>query len=196
MKEYRYVHLLVVLKDLIHHLRGVFHETPLNNAGDLSFRTYKRMQSITQRLENLVVAHERLMNLRLDELFKSSFIRLQRQQFEYLSCEIASVLRCVMTVAKTDIQSDTGEFQMNSELVSDLVRKIKEELNPNVPAISPILPPLTKLQISLCRKIYSHPIEFLVMDRFLNRTPENNPELLFGEKLRSAPDESQDHGSL
>jgi hypothetical protein len=173
MKHYCYVGLLAVLKELLSDLPFIYHETSVKKEREVLVRTFNRAQSINQRIENLIRCHRRVMIMRIDPVFKYSFIRLQRCQFEFLSDEIKNILSGVMNLTDSSVHRDSEKLSMYFDLVNELLFEIREELRADIGPIFPNLPPLTKLQISICRQLYSHPMEFIILQRFLKVKREN-----------------------
>jgi hypothetical protein len=188
MKEYFYVASLRVLKELLTDVPFLYHETLTDDERTLSFRLFNRGHSVTQRIENLLKSHDRIMNLRIDPLFKSSFLQLQSVQFEYLSDEITNIVQGIMTLADYREGTDRGELHMYCDLIRELVIEIKRQLKSHAREGVSNLRALTKLQISICRLEYSHPVEFIILDWFVNTKIQAVPRRIFGPSTFERPE--------
>jgi hypothetical protein len=145
---------------------------------------------LSQRIEHLIKAHESIMTLYVDELFKRSFLHLQYYQFEVVGYDLLHSLSEIQTYVKINFPDGGLIVFFESkpsvmEQVETIRQIIKEEAG--LPALVGMRP-LTSQQISTCSQLYTMASERIVMDWFLaTRMNKDTQQLLayYQERIKN-----------
>ncbi len=132
---------------------------------------------ITQRLQHLVDAHEKMVTLYIDDIFKDSFLHLQYFQFSIIVFDLFEVLSFVhMNIA--DLKNRDGVTSTKHglgyegiERLGVACEKIRSALKTNAGSVRFVgLPALTSRQITICRQLYTMERERVVLDWYIDNS--------------------------
>jgi hypothetical protein len=149
-------------------LRKVMMNLPLCNrsVSEPSTRISGRVAAVLKRLNNLLLADSLMNRLHIDTPLRQSFLQLQYYQFLHLSDEILRISSSLKIAHGDDEEHIAIEWQTSLAcadiLVADIIRKLK-------PAASAQLKPLTSPQIAICDSIFTHPMERLILQWFIEK---------------------------
>jgi hypothetical protein len=157
--------------------------------GKLSSLVTERLQMfdiVIQRLQHLVDTHEKIMTPYTADIFRKSFLRLQYFQFSIIAFDLFQVLSFIDAHFKNYTESrDAGQPSKKTakseenERLTALVEKIKRTLKDNAGDGRFVnMPPLTKRQIDICRKLYTMARERFVLDWYVSNSTGELHELL------------------
>lgn len=140
---------------------------------------------ITQRLQHLVDAHEKMVTLYIDDIFKDSFLHLQYFQFSIIAFDLFEVMSFVhMHVG--DLKNSNGQTTEKQRLGSEGIEKlgsacekIRSTLKTNAGSVRFVgLPALTSRQITICRQLYTMERERMVLDWYVHNSKGELSDLL------------------
>jgi hypothetical protein len=136
---------------------------------------------LSQRIEHLIKAHENIMTLYVDELFKRSFLHLQYYQFEVVAYDLLHSVSEIQSYVRTNLPD--GELIVFFECTPTLLEQIEiiRQLIKEEAGLTRFvgMRPLTTRQIAVCSQLYTMASERIVMDWFLaTKTNKDTAELL------------------
>jgi hypothetical protein len=148
---------------------------------------------LSQRIDHLVKAHERIMTLHVDSVFKYSFLHLQYFQFEIVAHDLLHSLSEIQLYIQSNLP-DEGlvAFFESSPTISDQVQIIRKAIKEEAGlARLAGMSPLTTRQIAVCSELYTMASERIVLDWFLaTSTNRNTRDLLayYHERIKNDHD--------
>jgi hypothetical protein len=151
---------------------------------------------LSQRIDHLTTAHENIMALHVDDLFKYSFLHLQYFQFEVVAHDLLNSLHEIETYVRNILCDQELIFFFESsptiqEQVEVIRRTIREEAGPvNIIGMRP----LTTRQSSICLQLYTMASERIVLDWFLANSANQTTESLlahYREKITRDNNQSE-----
>lgn len=142
---------------------------------------------LNQRINHLLEAHDKVMSLYIDDLFKDSFLHLQFFQFETLTHDLLNAIHDLeLSLIPALHPADWQKFSQHESEIEALINLIRDLLKdgsekPGVTALTP----LTKRQIQICRQLYTMESERVVLDWFLSEGCKGNPGRLIEHYSKS-----------
>jgi hypothetical protein len=125
---------------------------------------------LDQRLQHLTETHCAVMELYIDELFKASFLHLQRCHLESISSEITKIFTRAKNWSLHYDQSIADDLLEAEVIIEGILLNTKELIKAQAGEFVLVMPPLTKRQLSICKRIYKYPEELSVLHSFMNRS--------------------------
>lgn len=161
--------LLVVVKEYMNSNYTCFvHDNTLQHA----------VVSLDKRLENVIETHEAVMTLYIDEIFKRSFLHLQRHQIQSIGLEIKMLFKCLKSSTLATDDAVRSKIIESESSIQNILIEALDIIKVHASDFVFGMAPLTQKQLSICLGIYKYRSELIILHSFISQSVMTIPDHL------------------
>lgn len=131
--------------------------------------------SIDKRLQNIVASHEAVMKLRIDDIFKRSFLRLQGLHIESISSELENLFTQIRSSISRIDRSVADDVSETAAIIENILRDTQELIKEQAGEVIIVKAPLTKRQLWICLSTYKYAAELKTLHAFISHNVMTTP---------------------
>ena len=124
---------------------------------------------LDRRLQNLIETHEAVMPLYVDDIFKRSFLHLQRHQIQSIGLEIRMLFKCLRSSVLNPDASVLNKLLESEATIENILIRTQDIIKAQTTNFVLGMAPLTNKQLSICLKIYQYRAELITLHSFISQ---------------------------